>query len=227
MDKAQRRIGELEDALKERDRRLEELKDERDRQAELIARMREQLEECDAQIDRWIEAFNMVQDDKGVWRWGDDLIEDRDKWFDWYTELRAEWNRFVPRYNATVSPRNMGRPLAASDAQRDRILSYRKAGKSLRWIAEEMNLGLQTVRTVIDKKDGVDRATLGRLQRIAPDKFAEAKTKRSRRDIVALPKRIKSNKEGIASLVKEAKGVGGDRVHSSRRRAAGSHKTDQ
>jgi hypothetical protein len=217
MNKAQRRIAWLEDALKDRDRRIEELKEERDRQAELITRMREQLEECDAQTDRWIEAFNMVQNDKGLWAWEDGLIADRDKWFDKFQELRALWNKNVADFNAKVAPRNMGRPLAASDAQRDRILAYRKAGKSLRWIAEEMNLGLQTVRTVIDKRDGVDRATLARLQRIAPDRFAEARMKRSRRDIAALPKRIASNKESIAGLVKEAKGVGGDRVHSSRR----------
>ena len=227
MDKAQRRIGELEDALKDRDRRIEELKDERDRQAELITRMREQLEECVEQIDHWKEAFNMVPNDQGVWEWGDELIEDRNKWFDKLVELRAQWNRFVPRYNATVAPRNMGRPLAASDEQGRRVLAYRKAGKSLRWIAGEMNLGLQTVRTVIDKRDGVDRATLARLQRIAPDKFAEARTKASRRDIAALPKRINSNKESIAGLVKEAKGTGGDRVHSSRRRAAGARKADR
>jgi hypothetical protein len=207
MDKRDRRIGELEDALKERDRRIEELREERDKQAELITRMRAQLEECGAQIERWKEAFNMVPNDQGVWEWGDDLIEDRDKWFTKFQEVRALWNKNVADFNAKVAPRGMGRPLAAGKGQRDRILAYRRAGKSLRWIAEEMNLGLQTVRTVIDKRDGVDRATLARLQRIAPDKFAEARTRRSIKEIAALPKRINANLKRNAELLKEAKGL--------------------
>lgn len=73
----------------------------------------------------------------------------------------------------------MGRPLQASDAQRQRVLAKRAAGQSLRLIAEEMESGLQTVRTIIDKKDGLDRTTIARLQRIAPDSIAEARTRRS------------------------------------------------
>jgi hypothetical protein len=47
-------------------------------------------------------------------------------------------------------------------------------------IAEETNLSLRTVRTIVDKVDGVDRATPARL-RIAPDKFEEARERSSER----------------------------------------------
>ena len=122
MTPEQKRIGELEDALKDKERRIEELRAERDKQAELIAELREQLEECSAQIDRWIEAFNMTLNDDGAWEWQQGLIQDRDKWFHKFQELRAKWNKNVAEFNAKVAPRNMGRPLAASEAQRLKVL---------------------------------------------------------------------------------------------------------
>jgi hypothetical protein len=87
------------------------------------------------------------------------------------------------------------------------VLAYRKTGRSLRWIAEEMNLGLQTVRTIIDKRAGVDRATLARLERIAPDKAAEVRARRCSKEIAALPKRINENLKRNAELIKKAKGL--------------------
>jgi hypothetical protein len=205
--KTDQRIGELEDALKDKERRIEELKGERDEQTALIAELREQIEECDAQIDRWIEAFDMVLGDDGVWQWQEGLIQERNKWFDKFQEVRALWNKNVAAFNAKVAPRNMGRPLACSEAQSARIIAYHKGGKSLRWIAEEMELGLQTVRSVIDKRNGVDRATLKRLERIAPDKLAEARTRRSIKEITALPKRINANRKRNAELIRAAKGL--------------------
>ena len=50
------------------------------------------------------------------------------------------------------------------------MLRRRKAGQSLRDIADDTTLSQRTVRTIVDKADGVDRATLARLERIAPDK---------------------------------------------------------
>ncbi len=40
-----------------------------------------------------------------------------------YYALLKEWNRFVPEYNAAVAPhkRSVGRPLAASPAQKDDV----------------------------------------------------------------------------------------------------------
>jgi hypothetical protein len=207
MDIRDQRIAGLEDALKDRDRRITDLREERDEQAETIKSLREQIEECDAQIERWIEAFDMVLGDDGEWHWREGLIQDRDKWLNKFQEIRADWNKFVGQYNATVAPRNMGRPLQASKAQQQRVLSKHAAGQSLRSIAEEMELGLQTVRTIIDKRDGVDRATLSRLQRIAPDKIAEARARRSSKEIAALPKRINANLQRNAELLKETKGL--------------------
>jgi hypothetical protein len=207
MTPEQKRIGELEDALKDKERRIEELKAERDKQASLITEMREQLEECDAQIDRWIEAFNMVPADDGVWQWQEGLVQERDKWFGKFQEVRALWNKNVAAFNVTIRRRNMGRPLQASEAQQHQVLQRRKAGESIRSIAENMELSVRTVRTIIDKRHGVDRATLARLQRIAPDKFAEARTRRSSKEIVALPKRINENLKRNAELIREAKGL--------------------
>jgi DNA repair exonuclease SbcCD ATPase subunit len=215
---ARRRVDDMradhDQAVRAYEQRIEELKESHEARVDTISAMVEQVQECDAQIERWIEAFNMVRNDKGVWMWGDDLIEDRNKWFNEYRRIRDEWNRFVPEYNAVVAPsarlaslRNIGRPLAAGPGQVERIKARRKEGKSLRWIAEEMGLGLQTVRTVLDKADGVDRATLARLERIAPDKIAEARSRRAIRDIAALPKRINANLKRNAELIKQAKGL--------------------
>jgi hypothetical protein len=64
---------------------------------------------------------------------------------------RARWNKLVPEYNAVVAPRDIGRPVAASDAQQTEVMVLHKAGKSLRWIAGATGLGLRTVRTIVDK----------------------------------------------------------------------------
>jgi hypothetical protein len=67
-------------------------------------------------IDEWIQAFEMVPDEKGVWRWRASFAEG-DEWFVRYDALLRKWNKFVPEYNARVAPRNVGRPLAASNTQ--------------------------------------------------------------------------------------------------------------
>jgi DNA-binding CsgD family transcriptional regulator len=54
-----------------------------------------------------------------------------------------------PVINGHAQP--VGRPLAASEAQQATVRRLRKAGKSLRWIAEETSLGLNTVRTIVGK----------------------------------------------------------------------------
>ena len=158
-------------------------------------------------MERWIEAFDMTLGDDGDWHWEEGLIQDRDKWFHKYLELRTKWNKFVGEYNATVRPRNMGRPLQASEAQRLRVLQHHNAGESIRSIAENMELSVRTVRTIIDKTNGVDHATLARLERIAPDRAAEARTRRSIKEIAALPKRINENLKRNAELIKAAKGL--------------------
>ena len=56
----------------------------------------------------------------------------------------------MPILNADM--RDPGRPLAASEAQVAAVLKLHKASKSLRWIADETSLSLQTVRTIVGRK---------------------------------------------------------------------------
>lgn len=102
--------------------------------------------------------------------------------------------------------RNVGRPIAASDAQQEQVLKHHKAGKSLRWIAEAMTLSRRTVDTIVKRADGTDRATLRRLQRIAPDKFADARERARARTRDALPQRINAFLAEGRELLKESKG---------------------
>jgi Homeodomain-like domain len=201
-------IGELEDELKERDERIKELRRELSEAEELVSDMREQVEDADRLIDSWIEAFDMVQNDDGKWtynEWVNICVAARDK----YLDLRKEWNRFVPQYNAVVAPRlrNFGRPLGVDEDQRKRVLKLRDAGKSLRTIAEELEVGVRTVRTVIDQRDGVDRTTLKHLERIDPDRKEETLWRAHSRVRKALPKRITETLERGRELVKAAKGL--------------------
>src|SRR5215467_13246819 len=133
------RIAELEDALKEKERRLQELKADLDKANDLVERMRENVQDSSDLIDSWIEAFGMEQNESGNWTYAKWLFAG-EMWHDKYVTVVKEWNRFVPEYNATVRRRNVGRPLAASDAQRQAVLKLRKAGHSLRDIAEETSL---------------------------------------------------------------------------------------
>ena len=206
----ERRIAELEDELKQRGARIAELTDERDRQGVLINEMDEHVEDVNAMINRWIEAFSMVQNNRGEWSWGDTIMQMYDALWDRYTELRAKWNKLVPEYNAVVAPklRNFGRPLGASPAQREDVLRRRRAGESLRRIVDATGLSFQTVRTIIDKKDGVDRATMARLARIAPEKMAEARAQAARKTRNALTVQINSMLRRGADLRKAAKGLG-------------------
>jgi len=53
------RIQELEDALKEAERRVAEMRAERDQAFELVEQMKEHVSDVDTLIDSWIEAFEM------------------------------------------------------------------------------------------------------------------------------------------------------------------------
>jgi hypothetical protein len=117
----------------------------------------------------------------------------------------------VPRWNAVVAPRKkraVGRPLAASDAQCRKVLKLAEAGKSLRAIMDEMNLGMQTVRTIIGRKDYSDRTTLKHLDKIdhkpIRDKLGRG-DKRTRDQL--LSKGIAETLAAGAELINEAKGI--------------------
>jgi hypothetical protein len=203
----EKKLGELEDELKDRDKRILELRDERDQDRALIGEMTEHVEEANALIERWKDAFDMVPNDDGIWTWQEGVVQERDAYVDKYTALLKEWNKIVPEYNAVVAPklRNFGRPLDASEAQQHDVLERRKAHQSLRDIADATNLSLRTVRSITDKAAGVDRSTLARLKRIAPDKIIEARQRAGRRLRDALPRQINAALEHGSELIKRGK----------------------
>jgi len=198
------RIGELEDELKQRDARIRELRNDLNKAEALITEEREHIESANALIDSWIEAFGMTQGEDGKWTfdpWINAGIEARII----YNDLVKKWNRNVTAFNNTVIRRNVGRPLGASEAQASEVRKRHKRGDSLRAIADETSLGLQTVRTIIDQGNGRDRTTVRHLRRIDPGRFKEEPWRARTR--TALPKRINETLERGAELVKTAKGL--------------------
>src|SRR5262245_47349533 len=98
------RIAELEDELKQRDRRIADLKHDLDKERDLVHRMDEHLRDYSDMIDAWKQAFEMEQNEEGAWIWKHSFVEG-DEWFEKYNALLTEWNKFVPEYNAVVRPR--------------------------------------------------------------------------------------------------------------------------
>lgn len=202
------RIAELEDELEQRDRRIQDLKHDLDEANDLIERLQEHLQEGDEHIESWIQAFEMVVNDDGVWEWDSEYTGGHE-WFEKYVALVAKWNKLVPKWNARILQRNVGRPLAASDAQREQALRLHKQGASLRGIADETGLGLRTVRTIVESGNGTDRTTVKhrrRMERIQPDP-REKSWRANLRTRNALPKRINEYQRQSRELRKEAKGL--------------------
>ena len=202
-------IGELEDDVKRLTKRLDDIRCEHDEtvalvsiQCETLALQEEALQNWRDQIDVffWVEAIK-------------DAEASRKEYADRYEALLAKWNAFVPVYNEVVAQkkRNFGRPPAASNAQAARVLDLHKADQSLRSIAEDINIGVRSVRTIIDKKDGVDRATQARLERIAPDRITTTKQRALQRKLAGIPQRLKRLLKDMdrltADLDKRAKGM--------------------
>jgi hypothetical protein len=79
---------------------------------------------------------------------------------------------------------------------------------SLRNIGDEVNPGLQTVRTIIGQAAGSDRATMKRMERIDPEnaKVREWRGRKRQRD--GLPKKIEKVLDDADRLIKAA-GLGG------------------
>src|SRR5262249_457531 len=109
-----RTVGELEDELKVRDRRIEELRQEIDERRDLVSRLREQDEDANNLIESWIDAFEMVMGEDGKYEFPA-FVEDYQKTVDKYADLVRRWNKYIAIFNA--QNRNVGRPLAASEAQ--------------------------------------------------------------------------------------------------------------
>jgi lambda repressor-like predicted transcriptional regulator len=200
------RIAELEDQLKQKERRLQELKADIDKTNDLVERMREHVQDRSDLIDSWIEAFGMELDESGNWTYAK-WVSAAETWHDMYADVVRQWNRFVPEYNAKVRRRNVGRPLDATDAQRETILKLRKRGMSLRAIAEETGRGLNTVRTIVDQCHRRDRTSIKHLERIRRDMGEERTWQSRKRTRHGLPRRIAALKQQGGELLKEAKGL--------------------
>jgi transposase len=203
MDDDKKRIEELEDDLKHRDRRIAELRGEVDELRGLVKGLEENVEDAANVLAGWKETFQM-EEVEGGWTWKP-FWEERDKIIQDYNKLVQKWNRFVPLING--KQKNIGRPLEASEAQIAQVLKLRKSGTSLRGIAEETNLGLSTVRTIVGKTNGTDRTTKRQLARIDAKQITTT-WKRQRRAGDSLPKRAHRVVKDAEALAKEAKGLG-------------------
>jgi lambda repressor-like predicted transcriptional regulator len=221
----QGRVAKLEDELKQRDERIKDLRRELNEAELLISEEREHVEEVDGLLDSWIEAFGMTQGEDGKWTYAE-WMNDAAMCRDLYLNLVKQWNHNVGEFNRILRPpRNVGRPLAANEEQVAQVRKLRKAGRSLRAIAAEIELSLATVRTILDRDDGSDRMTKKRWQKLHPGEKWEDRTytpvgalerinaKRFReepwrgRTRAALPKRINEALERGRELVKAAKGL--------------------
>jgi hypothetical protein len=138
--------------------RIIELRAELDKERNLIAAMREHIERAHEQVERsnqtikhWIDGFHMTLTDKG-WAWKGDLIECYNDLLNKYNELAKKWNRYIRSFKI---PQAVGRPLRASEVQQAQVRKLRKVGHTLREIANETNLSLQTIRTILGQKGGV------------------------------------------------------------------------
>jgi hypothetical protein len=196
-------IGAVEDEIKQRDERIEELRQEIDELRELVRRMEENVDDAANTIEAWKETFDMVEVDGG-WTW-EPFWQEHNALVDSHNDLVRRWNKYLPLINGRSQP--VGRPLGASAAQVTQVRRLRKAGRSLRWIAEEMSLGLNTVRTIVSKDNGTDRTSRREQERIDLRRQQLA-WKRQKRTGDALPKRAQRVVEEGRALLKEAKGLG-------------------
>jgi hypothetical protein len=199
------RVAELEDALKEKERRLQQVNADLDRANDLVERQNEHVQDCHDVIEAWKEAFDMRPIDRGGWTWAT-WVAACEEYHDKYVDLARKWNRNVADFNAAIKrPRNVGRPLAASEVQQQIVLKLRRASKSLRSIAEETSLGLNTVRTIVDQHDQRDR--MKHLERIRRDMGEERTWQPRKRTRDGLPRRINALQYQSDELRKEAKGL--------------------
>ena len=173
------RIGELQDEIKRKDQRVAELRNEIDELRDLNnAALRENVEDAVNCIDSWKEAFDMVQDDAGIWSaapWWKAHWELLDR----YNKLARLWNKYpLPLINR--QPRNVRlKPLAASDAQVIQVQRMRKQGTSLKLRSRtKPALRLQTRRTIIGQERlHTDRTSIKHLAKIDPDRAQQARWK--------------------------------------------------
>ena len=179
---------------------------------DLVYEMREHVEDSNALTENWIEVFDMEQQEDGTWifdRSQSKLWEDHKALHEEHQKLIRQWNKFVGDYNSVVAPRGIGRPLQASDAQVKEVRKLRKKGVSLRSIVDQTGLGLRTVRTIVEKDQGTDRASkqtnLLRKRELDRLRAADYRARKRGRDL--LPKRINETLKRGKELSKAAKGL--------------------
>jgi chromosome segregation ATPase len=202
------RIMQLEDDLKIALQRVDEMREERDEANATVAKALEHLQEHREIMERWRMIFHMIEVSPGKWEW------ETDHWLADYNRLFDENRRLVSenyKLWCRIVPGDIGRPLAASEAQCEQVLKLRKEGTPLRLIVDETGLGLQTVRTIIGRETRSDRTTVKRKRKHMPeppDKAAVASHKASKRTFEALPRQVAKHLEAGAELIKAAKGLG-------------------
>jgi hypothetical protein len=213
------RIRELEDQLKRAEERLKETHEELAEANDVVRRQDEYVTDSEALIERWIDAFDLQIGDDGKYRTSaphivdrfNELVGDYNKLLKDANDLREKWNAHVPAWNAFVAPkkkRAVGRPLAASDAQCAKVLRLKHNGMSLRAIMDETNLGMQTIRTIIGRKDYSDRTTMRYLEKINHKPIRDPLGRgRKRTREALLSKGIAENLAEGAALIKAAKGL--------------------
>jgi hypothetical protein len=210
------RIRDLEDRLRvlatfhEGDKRqIAQLKAELGEAHQLIDELRDNAQDYRDTMESWKQSFYMeLIDNAGTWREATGVWEAHDALVEKHRDLVTRWNRNVDRFNAIAAPKNIGRPLAASEAQIARVRALRKNGTSLRDIAMETNLGFQTIRTILGHAAGSDRATMKRMERIDPENAMVREWRGRKRTRQSLPKKIEKVINDADALIKRAKGLG-------------------
>jgi hypothetical protein len=194
--------------LELRDERIKELRAEVDELRFLLRKAEEEVRaDLEHVLENWVHTFGMEVGEDGTYSFGA-WVKQRDEWFEKYRALLHKWNQLVPEYNAVVLPRRkVGRPLDASETQCQDVLKRRKAGQSLRTIADETNLGFQTVRTIIAKHSGTDRTSKRELERIELKRDVIRQYQARKQSLDALPRRVKHAIEAGEEFLKEARGL--------------------
>jgi hypothetical protein len=195
--------GWFRDELRGRDRVISELRSELDEANDLLRKFSDHADDYNTTLENWRETFDMVLTDEG-WSWAPFWDKHNDL-VDRYNNLVRRWNKVIPLIDG---PQDVGRPLAASEAQVAEVLRLQKAGKSLREIAFYTSLGLGTVRTIIGRNNGTDRTSKKRREKIETDRHERAHWKSRKRTGDALPKQVQAVIETGKALVQEAKGLG-------------------
>jgi hypothetical protein len=203
-------IADLKREIELRDKRIAELRGEIDTLRALVRRAEEEVREDIGNLtEHWISLCDMHLNEDGLYVWDEDATgwTKAVEWRDKYVKVVREWNKHIGEFNAKISPRNVGRPLEASDAQCADVLKRHKEGQSLRFIAEATNLGLRTVRTVVGRKHGTDRTSQRheRHKRIVLEREEMRRLDAKKQGTDALPRRINEVLSDAREFLKDAR----------------------